>query len=110
MKGLSKPQRNAVDSAQSYLEFKGFSKQGLIDQLSSDYGDQYKKSDAVKAVEWLEDNDQVNWNDEAVQSAESYLEFKSFSCEGLIDQLSSDYGDQFTEKQARYGAKKAGAC
>ncbi|MDC5019732.1 Ltp family lipoprotein [Acinetobacter baumannii] len=33
-----------------------------------------------------------------------------FSCNGLINQLSSSAGDRFTEQQARYGAQQVGAC
>jgi hypothetical protein len=33
-----------------------------------------------------------------------------FSCKGLIEQLSSEYGSKFTREQARYGAEQAGAC
>lgn len=97
-------QANALRSAENYLEFKGFSKKGLIDQLSSEYGDGFKKADATWAVEHLD----VNWNEQAVRSAKDYLEFKGFSRQGLIDQLSSEYGDQFTVKQATYAAKKVG--
>lgn len=37
--GMDVATKNAYRSAQSYLDYKGFSKQGLIDQLSSEYGD-----------------------------------------------------------------------
>ncbi|MBM3775667.1 MAG: hypothetical protein FJW37_10985 [Acidobacteria bacterium] len=37
-------------------------------------------------------------------------ELKGFSCQGLIDQLSSQYGDKYTVQQATYGATQAGAC
>lgn len=30
--------------------------------------------------------------------------------DGLIQQLSSQHGDQYTKAQAEYGAKQAGAC
>src|SRR4051812_2925716 len=43
-------QENAMDSAESYLEMSGFSHDGLIQQLSSKFGDGYKKSDAKFAV------------------------------------------------------------
>lgn len=33
-----------------------------------------------------------------------------FSCNGLVEQLSSDAGDKYTPGQARYGAQAAGAC
>ena len=91
---------NARRSAESYLEFRGFSRQGLIDQLSSEYGDQYPVEAATAAVDSLA----VDWNAQAVRAAESYLEFQAFSRQGLIDQLSSEYGDQFTVEQATHGA------
>jgi hypothetical protein len=49
----------------------------------------------------------VDYNAEAVEAAESYLEFQPFSHAGLVDQLSSEYGDQFTREQAEYGASAA---
>lgn len=97
-------QDNALRAAQSYLEFSHFSKQGLIDQLSSEYGDDYSVADATWAVSQLN----VDWNEQAVGSAESYLEFSAFSRSGLIDQLSSEYGDQYTVAQATYAADKVG--
>jgi hypothetical protein len=103
---LTNQQQNAAKSARSYLNFTAFSRQGLIDQLSSAYGDKYAVQDATIAVDSLN----VDWNAEAVQSAKSYLKFAAFSCQGLIDQLDSPYGDKFTVAQATYGAQQAGAC
>jgi len=103
---LTASQRNAVRSAESYLSFTGFSRQGLIDQLSSEFGDQYPVQDATIAVDSLD----VDWNAEAVESAEAYLSFSGFSCQGLIDQLSSDFGDQYTLDQATYAATQVGLC
>ncbi len=97
-------QMNALRSAEDYLSFKGFSKAGLINQLSSEYGDGYAKADATWAVEHLD----VNWNEQAVRVAQSYLDMKGFSRNGLIDQLTSEYGEQFTVKQATYAANKVG--
>lgn len=94
---------NAVQAAEQYLDFAGFSRQGLIDQLSSEYGDQYPVEVATAAVDSLN----VDYNAEAVEAAESYLEFQAFSHAGLVDQLSSEYGDQFTREQAEYGASVA---
>jgi hypothetical protein len=88
---LTPSHRNAVRSAQSYLDLKGFSRQGLIDQLSSEYGDQYPVEDATIAVDSLG----ADWTAQAGRSAQSYLDLKGFSRQGLIDQLSSAYGDQF---------------
>lgn len=103
---LSGPQLNAVRSAKNYLSFAGFSRLGLIDQLSSPAGDSYDVIDATAAV----DSMSVDWNEQAVISAKNYLSMTGFSCNGLIDQLSSDAGDQYTRSQASHGAKQAGAC
>jgi cell division septum initiation protein DivIVA len=46
----------------------------------------------------------------AVESATSYLETQSFSCQGLIDQLSSEYGEQYSYSDATYAAKQVGLC
>jgi len=97
-------QENALRAAQDYLDFSGFSKAGLIDQLSSEYGDGFDKADAEWAVSQLD----VDWNEQAVRVAEDYLEFQGFSRAGLIDQMSSDYGDKFTKKQATYAADAVG--
>jgi hypothetical protein len=84
----------------------GFSRQGLIDQLSSDYGEQFSVADATVAV----DNLDVDWNAQAARSAAAYLSMSGFSCQGLIDQLSSSHGEKYTVSQATYGAKQAGIC
>lgn len=99
-------QAEAIESAQSYLEFSGFSRTGLIDQLSSEYGDKYTAEEAAAAVQHLEDNSLVDWKEEAVQSAQSYLEYSEFSREGLIDQLTSEYGDKFTAEEAEYAVSQ----
>lgn len=103
---LTGPQDNAVRSAGQYLSMQGFSRSGLIQQLSSDYGDGYNRSDATVAVDSLD----VDWNKQAVRSAKQYLRIQGFSCKGLIDQLSSSYGEGYTESQANYGARQTEAC
>lgn len=105
-KGLTGPQTNAVRSARQYLSISGFSRQGLIEQLSSDAGDGYRVADATVAVDSLN----IDWNEQAVRSAQQYLSVSGFSCKGLIEQLSSIAGDGFTKNQATHGAQKAGAC
>ena len=85
-------QQNAINAAKDYLDTAPFSKEGLIQQLSSSAGDGYPHKDAVFAVNHLHVNE------------------SSFSCEGLSEQLSSSAGDQYTEEQAKYAAKKVGLC
>ena len=103
---LSGPQFNAQRSARQYLDMSGFSRAGLIEQLSSAYGDGYSVSDATVAVDSLD----VNWNRQAERSARQYLDMMGFSCSGLIEQLSSSAGDRYTPSEARHGAQSAGAC
>ena len=93
---LTGPQNNAVRSAKQYLRVKGFSRQGLIQQLSSDAGSGYKITDATVAVDSLD----IDWNEQAARSAKQYLKIMGFSCKGLVQQLSSDSGDGYTENQA----------
>jgi hypothetical protein len=103
---LTGPQNNAVRSAKQYLSMQGFSRDGLIRQLSSGAGDGYTVADATVAVDSLN----TDWNKEAVKSAKQYLSIQGFSCKGLIQQLSSSAGDGYTVSQATYGARQAGAC
>ena len=103
---LTGPQRNAARSAKQYLNLTGFSRDGLIEQLSSSAGEGYEVADATVAVDSLG----VDWNENAVKSAKEYLNLSGFSCKGLIEQLSSSAGSQYTVSQATYGARQAGAC
>lgn len=104
--GLSRPQKNAVRSAKQYIGMTGFSRDGLIEQLSSEYGNGYDINDATVAVDSLN----IDWNEQAVRSAEQYLDMTGFSCDGLIEQLSSSAGSKYTVSEATYGAQQAGAC
>ncbi|MFD1682565.1 Ltp family lipoprotein [Pseudomonas rhodesiae] len=103
---LTGPQKNAVRSAKQYLSMAGFSRNGLIHQLSSDAGEGFDVSDATIAV----DSMNIDWNQQAVRSAKQYLNMMGFSCKGLIKQLSSSAGEKYTVDQATYGAKHADGC
>ena len=92
----------ALESAESYLAMGGFSKQGLYEQLSSEYGEGFTQAEAQYAVDHVD----VDWNKEAVQSARSYLDMSPMSREGLIEQLSSSAGEGFTYEQAVYAVNK----
>jgi hypothetical protein len=97
-------QENARRSAESYLEFSAFSRKGLIQQLSSEYGEGFSKADAIFAVNHID----VDWNEQAAKSAKNYLDTSAFSRQGLIEQLESEYGDGFTHAQAVYGVNQTG--
>lgn len=91
-------QRNAIRSAEQYLDYSSFSREGLIDQLVFE---DYSFDDASVAV----DSISPDWNQQAVESAQSYLDYSAFSRQGLIDQL---VFEGFTLEQAQYGVDSVG--
>lgn len=103
---MTTSQKNAYETAKSYLDSAPFSKFGLIDQLSSSAADNYPRRDAEFAVKLLEKRKEVNWKEQACKCAERYLDTMSFSKQELIDQLSSEAADKFTHDQAVYAVKK----
>lgn len=92
-------QKNALDSAKSYLKYSAFSYDGLVKQLEYE---KYSNEDAVYAA----DNCGADWDEQALKSAKSYLEYSAFSYKGLIEQL--EY-EGFTNEQATYGADRCRA-
>jgi Host cell surface-exposed lipoprotein len=91
-------QENARESAESYLDLKAFSRQGLINQLKFEG---FSVKDATYGV----DAQKANWNKQAAASAQDYLDMSSFSRDGLIDQL---IFEGYTRPQAEYGVNKVG--
>jgi hypothetical protein len=102
-KAARRANRRALKSAESYLAFSGFSKQGLYEQLSSAAGEGFTRAEAQYAVDHVD----ADWNKEAVESARSYLETSPMSRSELIQQLSSSAGEGFTYEQAVYAVNKA---
>ena len=92
------------EAAESYLDSGHFSKKGLFDQLTSEYGEGFAKKDATFAVNHVK----ANYNAEAREAAESYLDSGHFSHNSLMDQLTSEYGEQFTKAQAAQAVKSVG--
>jgi hypothetical protein len=97
---LTSSQKNAIRSAKVYLDMTGFSRLGLIKQLTQ--YDKYSDADATYAVDSLK----TNYNEMAKRSAQNYLDFSGFSRSGMIKQLTSF--DKYTEAQATYAADKVG--
>ncbi|HEV2928301.1 MAG TPA: Ltp family lipoprotein [Propionibacteriaceae bacterium] len=95
---LTVSQEQAVGSAQDYLDYSGFSRQGLIDQLKFEG---FSEQDATFAVDYID----ADWMKQAVRVAESYLDYSHFSRQGLIDQLEFE---GFTTEQAEHGADEVG--
>jgi len=92
-------QRNARQSAESYLGYSSFSRTGLIDQLLYE---EYSRADAEYAVDAVD----ANWNVQAAGSAEGYLSYSAFSRSGLVDQL---LYEGFTDSEAEYGVASTNA-
>jgi hypothetical protein len=86
-------QQNAIDKAQDYLAFSGFSLVGLIGQLEYEG---YSTEDANFGA----NNAGADWNAEAAEKTASYLEFSSFSRQGLYDQL---VYEGFTDAEIQFG-------
>lgn len=95
-------QLNATQTARDYLDTQGFSRKGLIRQLSSP-SEGYSVKVATAAVDSLH----ADWNKQAAQTAKEYLTAQSYSRSGLIRQLESS-AEGFTHSQAVYGVKAVG--
>jgi hypothetical protein len=104
--GPTASQQQALDAAQNYLsDGQGFSRAGLIQQLTSQYGNGFSQADAT----WAVDNSGADWDAQAVISAKNYMsDGQGFSRDSLIAQLDSPYGSQFTYAQAVYAAGQVG--
>ena len=88
----------ALKSAQNYVDSLHFSRQGLKQQLTSEYGSGFSEEAAEYALEHVD----VDYKEEAVEAAQSYLDAMSFSRQELKQQLTSEYGSGFTEEEAEY--------
>lgn len=99
-------QVQALAAAEGYLgDGQGFSRQGLIDQLDSASGNNFSVADAT----WAVDHSDANWDDQAVDCAKGYMsDGQGFSREGLIEQMTSAFGNKFTEAQAEQAATAVG--
>jgi type IV secretory pathway VirB10-like protein len=91
-------QANARATAEDYIEYSGFSKSGLIDQLEFEG---FSKKDAKYAVNHID----VDWMEQAERTATDYMDYSSFSRSGLIEQLEFE---GYTREQAEHGADSVG--
>ncbi|MCD8207902.1 MAG: Ltp family lipoprotein, partial [Bacteroidales bacterium] len=90
--------QSALKQAESYSSRMHMSKQGIFDQLTSDYGGQFSDEAAQYAI----DNVNADWNANALASAESYSNNMHMSKQGVYDQLTSEHGEKFTADEAQY--------
>lgn len=95
---LTLAQQNVIRTAQSYLDYSGFSRTGLIGQLEYEG---YSTEDATFGA----DSAGADWNAEAAESAQSYLDYSAFSREGLYDQLAYE---GFSAEEIEFGLSAVG--
>ena len=74
------------------------SKQGIYDQLTSEYGEQF----SPEAGQYAIDNLNTDYNRNALKKAESYQKEMSMSIDAIREQLTSEYGEHFTPEEAEY--------
>lgn len=101
-------QQQAITAAENYLtDGQGFSQAGLISQLTSSYGNGFSTADATFAVDTV--YHPGLWDQQADASAANYMsDGEGFSCSSLLQQLTSQYGSQFTYAQAEHGVQSVG--
>ena len=91
-------EKNALGSAESYIDMSGFSREGLIKQLKFEG---FSKSEA----EFAADAVGANWREEAAESAESYMDMSSFSAVSLAEQVAFE---GYTDGQVAYALNAVG--
>ena len=90
--------KNALKKATQYSSIMHMSKQGIYDQLTSEYGEGFPEDAAQYAI----DNIEADWEANALAKAKDYSDTMHMSKQGIYDQLISEYGEKFTEDEAQY--------
>ncbi|MBK3496154.1 Ltp family lipoprotein [Viridibacillus sp. YIM B01967] len=90
--------KSALKKAESYAKTMHMSKEGIYDQLTSEYGENFP----VEAAQYAIDNIVFDWKDNALKKAQTYAETMSMSDSAIYDQLISKHGEKFTTEEAQY--------
>lgn len=93
--------KSALSQAESYSEIMHMSKQGIYDQLVSEYGGQF----SAEAAQYAVDNLQADYKANALEKAKQYQESMAMSPEAIREQLTSEYGERFTQEEADYAVE-----
>ena len=94
----SQEYKNALAKAKTYSDSMHMSKQGIYDQLTSQYGENF----APDAAQYAIDNLQADYNANALAKAKTYYTSMNMSKQAVYDQLVSQYGEKFTPEEAQY--------
>lgn len=95
---VSTEYKNALKKAETYSSMMHMSRQGIYNQLTSEYGEGFPEDAAQYAI----DNIEADWNKNALAKAEDYSKTMYMSKQGIYDQLTSEYGERFTADEAQY--------
>ncbi|MDO8886340.1 Ltp family lipoprotein [Candidatus Oleimmundimicrobium sp.] len=90
--------KSALNKATTYANTMHMSKQGVYDQLVSEYGEKFSTAAAQYAI----DNMKADWNANALAKAKTYQDTMNMSPAAIHDQLTSEYGEKFTQAEADY--------
>ena len=90
--------KSALAKATSYANTMHMSKQGVYDQLVSEYGEKF----SAPAAQYAIDNVKADWNANALAKAKQYQSQQNMSPAAIHDQLTSSYGEKFTQAEADY--------
>ena len=91
--------KNALTKGLQYANQLHMSKKAIYDQLTSSYGEGFPADAAQYAIDNMTG---VDWNANALAKAQEYYTGMSMSKSAVYDQLTSEYGEQFTTSEAQY--------
>lgn len=90
--------KSALSQANTYASTMHLSKQGVYDQLVSEYGGKF----SAEAAQYAIDNVKADWNANALAQGKTYQNDMHLSPAAVHDQLVSSYGGKFTAAEADY--------
>ena len=98
-KSSNQEYQNALTKGLQYANQLHMSKKAVYDQLTSSYGEGFPADAAQYAIDNMTG---VDWNANALEKAKQYYYNMSMSKSAVYDQLTSEYGEQFTTSEAQY--------
>ena len=103
---LSDDQDAAYELAKGMLDSMPISRQGLIDYLSAEGGGGYTAEAAEASVKMLEDKGEADWFKDAEEAAKDYKDNMLVTRDQIMEQLTSENGDRFTQEEAEAALEK----
>ena len=91
--------KNALSKAIYFATRDNLSKKAIYAQLTSDYGGQFPADAAQYAIDNLTG---IDWSANALAQAKYFYTRGGLSKSAVYDQLTSEYGGQFTASEAQY--------